>query len=431
MKKRLVALLLCAMTAMTAMAGCGSKEGESVGTESTENSGADVSGTGIGSSEVSYDNYVSVDFDLNPEELVTLCDYSAIPVELTEDYTVDDGDVSDYFAQFFSYYGPFYTADDTKTTVEEGDIVNVDYVGKLDGEAFEGGTAENQNIDVYNNCAAGGSSSYIEGFTDGLKGASVGDVIDCNVTFPDEYPNNKDLAGKEVVFTFTVNSIQKEVTLEEVDDTFAKDYFQAESVDAMYENIRQYLEQNAESSKESAIYTAMQDYLLANSTVDVPEDYLEARTYNLKQQFIASNCNGDESQLESYLSTYYGLTVEEAEEQWKDMMTENISLELIMQVICDEMGIEADESGFLSYVNNIVTNNSFDSEKTLYETYGYGDADWGKKYFEVIYRGNLAFDELRQTAVVTVKEPAEDTESVETTEELEEDTESAGDTQAE
>ena len=79
-----------------------------------------------------------------------------------------------------------------------------------------------------------------------------------------------------------------------------------------------------------------------------------------------------------------------------------------MQVICDEMGIEADESGFLSYVNNIVTKNSFDSEKTLYETYGYGDADWGKKYFEVIYRGNLAFDELRQTAVVTVKEPAED-----------------------
>lgn len=61
MKKRLVALLLCAMTAMTAMAGCGSKEGESVGTESTENSGADVSGTGIGSSEVSYENYVSVD----------------------------------------------------------------------------------------------------------------------------------------------------------------------------------------------------------------------------------------------------------------------------------------------------------------------------------------------------------------------------------
>lgn len=67
---------------------------------------------------------------------------------------MDDQKVKDYFKQMFDNYGPFYTADPDKTTVEEGDIVNVDYVGKLDGTAFSGGTAENQNIDVYQNASA-------------------------------------------------------------------------------------------------------------------------------------------------------------------------------------------------------------------------------------------------------------------------------------
>ena len=103
--------------------------------------------------------------------------------------------------KIFTQGGPFYTADPDKTTVEEGDIVNVDYVGKLDGEAFSGGTAEDQNIDVSNNSSASGSG-YIDGFTDGLIGASVGDVIDSNVTFPDEYPNNPDLAGKKLYYIY-------------------------------------------------------------------------------------------------------------------------------------------------------------------------------------------------------------------------------------
>ena len=142
---------------------------------------------------------------------------------------MDDQKVKDYFKQMFDNYGPFYTADPDKTTVEEGDIVNVDYVGKLDGTAFNGGTAQNQNIDVYQNASATGTG-YIDGFTDGLKGASVGDVIDCDVTFPDDY-GNTDLAGKAVVFTFTVNSIQKEMTIDDVDDAFAKEQFQVDTVD--------------------------------------------------------------------------------------------------------------------------------------------------------------------------------------------------------
>ena len=94
-------------------------------------------------------------------------------------------------------------------------------------------------------------------------------MIDSNVTFPDEYPNNPDLAGKEVVFTFTVNSIQKEVTMDTMDDEFALEQFGVDSVDGVYEQVRQYLESSAESTHKNDIYSALEDYLLENCTVDV------------------------------------------------------------------------------------------------------------------------------------------------------------------
>lgn len=98
-------------------------------------------------------------------------------------------------------------------------------------------------------------------------------MIDSNVTFPDEYPNNPDLAGKEVVFTFTVNSIQKEVTMDTMDDEFASKQFGADSVDGVYKQVRQYLESSAESTHKNDIYSALEDYLLENCTVDMPADY--------------------------------------------------------------------------------------------------------------------------------------------------------------
>ena len=229
MKKRTLALLLCMATAATLTA-CGDKDGAVSETEATEA----VEATETASE---YTGKRSGEFDLDYDKYVTLADYSNIEVSISGDYEVDDTDVEDYITQMFDYYGPYYEADDSKTVIEDGDIVNVDYVGKLDGEAFDGGTAENQNIDVTNNCAAGGSTSYIDGFTDGLVGASVGDEIDCDVTFPDDYQNT-DLAGKAVVFTFTINSIQKEITQDQMTDDFVADNFGVDSVDAMNEQVK-------------------------------------------------------------------------------------------------------------------------------------------------------------------------------------------------
>lgn len=418
MKKKLVALMLSAMMAAT-IVGCGNKsnDGENVGT-------TEEAVTTEQTETASAINYESPSFDLNGADYVTLCDYQKIPVKISGDYTVEDADVTDYFTQMFSYYGPYYQADDTKTTVGDGDIVNVDYVGKLDGEAFDGGSAKGQNIDVDKNSAAGGSTTYIEGFTDGLKGASVGDVIDCDVTFPADYTQT-DLAGKAVVFTFTVNSIQKEMTIDEVDDTFAKEQFQADTVDDMYTQIRTYLESTATSQQQSDTYSAIQDYLLENCTVDIPEDYLTARVNDFEKQFVQNYCSGDASQLETYLSSNYGKTVDEAREEWNSGMKQNISLEFIMQAIAQAEKIELDEDGYATYVQNLVSNGGYETEDALYKNYGYDDAAFGEKYLRQIYVDNLALSNIKDTAEVTITESTESTDGTESADGTESTTEEA------
>lgn len=409
MKKRSMALLLAAM--MIVAAGCGdNKNGESIeGTEGTENI-ADTEGA----QTQDVITAASSMFELKGSDYVQLCDYSALELAISGEYEVQDGDAEDYFEQMFAANGPFYMEDTSATTIGDGAIVNVDYVGKLNGEAFDGGSAQQQLIDVDNNCAAGGAGSYIDGFTEGLKGASVGDVIDCDVTFPETY-SNADLAGKPVVFTFTVNSIQKEMTVADVDDTFAQEQFQVETVDDMYAQIRTYLEQSAEYNKQRDTYTAAQDYLIENSTVSVPEDYVEARLADYKRQFVDANCEGDESQFGEYATTYYGKTAEELEQSWSESMAESVKLELIMDAIAEKLGLSLDEEAFTTNVSNMATNNGYSDLSQMYALYGYGDAAYGETYLKKLYLYDEALDKILETANVTVTEP-EEAEVVENTE---------------
>lgn len=94
--------------------------------------------------------------------------------------------------------------------------------------------------------------------------------IDCDVDISGMIMANTDLAGKAVVFTFTVNSIQKEMTIDDVDDTFAKEQFQVDTVDEMYDQIRSYMESSAEYNKQKDTTTAVQNYLIDNCEAEVP-----------------------------------------------------------------------------------------------------------------------------------------------------------------
>jgi trigger factor len=381
-----------------AASGCGNTVGD--GTVSTETASADEDASS-GSDVVSASRAF---MDIKGSDYVTLCDYSAIEVTITGDYDVTDDDVTEYFSQMFSSYGPFYMVDDTKTVVEEGDIVNVDYVGTLDGEAFSGGTATSQNVDVSGNCAAGSTSTYIPGFTDGLLGAAVGDTIDCDVTFPDTY-SNTDLAGKAVVFTFTVNSIQKEMEFSDVDDSFAQEQFGVDTLDEVYEQVESYLLQVSAYYKTQDTMSAIQDYLIDNCTVDMPEDFAEARYDDYIRTFVEEELGGDESQLSDY-AEQSGYTVEELEAEWRQNVDDTVKIQLIMDAIAEEMGLTIDETAYSEYVEQLISSGTtygyYSDEDAMYEYYGYGDKVYGESYLRSLYLYDQALEDISENATVTV-----------------------------
>ena len=166
---------------------------------------------------------------------------------------VTDAAVQAYIEKMIANASDYETTE--KTKVENGDCVNIDYEGLQDGVAFSGGTASDQVLEI-------GSGSFIDGFEEGLIGANVGDKLALNLTFPDPYENNPDLAGKEVVFNVTVNSIVTPVpaAYDTLSDAYVArnfSYYGFTTAQGMKDDVKQYLDsQNEyaiENSKRSAI----------------------------------------------------------------------------------------------------------------------------------------------------------------------------------
>lgn len=163
--KRITAVFLCVIMAALVMCSCGNNKGREY-------------------------------YNMNLKKYVTLPEYKGLKVDTSSDEfkkvydEIIDSDVSD---------NDFYVKK-TEGTVAQGDTANIDYCGKLNGEAFDGGTAEGYDLEI-------GSGNFIEGFEDGLIGVSIGSTVDLNLTFPANY-GSQDLAGKAVVFTVKVNYVR-------------------------------------------------------------------------------------------------------------------------------------------------------------------------------------------------------------------------------
>lgn len=379
MNKKIIAVLLSA-SLLTSMTACGG------GKDSTE----------------STTTTLSVDFDIDYAKQVTkLCDYSSIPVEISSGYEITNDAINEYFASIVnSYGGNGYHEITDRTTVQEGDYVNVDYTGYKDGEAFEGGAATGVLIDVSGNCAVAGSG-YIDGFTAGIIGNNVGDTVECDVTFPEQY-QSEELAGQAVVFKFVINGIYDSVPLgiDEVDDKFVEDLFGAKlgvtTVDSLKEAINQELEQN----KKSATSEAIVKYIVENSTIDVPDDYLDARV-EAYANYFASTYVTDGSSLDDYLKNNYNTSEADAKKSWRSSLLEQAKEEFVLGYIAELEGIEVDETVYSEYVTNYVSYNNMTSEDQLFEYAGMGDVEAGKKDIRNRYIQNLALDKIAENAQIT------------------------------
>jgi FKBP-type peptidyl-prolyl cis-trans isomerase (trigger factor) len=413
MKKQIIALML-GLTMVITATGCGASDNGSTGSESTEssssaddsteNSGTESDSTSedADSSDGSADGLSSVQMNVDPAEHVTsLCDYEGVPISLSSYYEVSDETISEATMELLSGYNLDVKEVTDRTIVEAGDYVNVDYTGYQEGEAFSGGSATDVLIDVSNNMSVGGTTGFIDGFSDGLIGAEVGTTIDCDVTFPEDYGVDS-LNGQTVVFEFVINGIYAPATLDEIEDSAIEEVFGDSYGITSVESLQAFVKQYLESSHYSAVVSAVKDYVLENSTFDLPEDYMDARLQEYEKTFADSYCEEGQT-LEEYFQTNYSIELSEAEEELKDYLEEQVSTEFAFAVIADQIGIEMDEEEYAAYVDNFITSEyaDFTTEDDVYGYFGAGSIEDGMEYLRELYRINKAIDYVAESAVVT------------------------------
>jgi trigger factor len=380
MKKKAVTLLLAMAMVMTSAAGCG-KKAENKSTKKTEQAAA-----------VTY----------HAADYVKLGDYKNLSITLDNDYTADDKAVKQYMQKLIEQASDqSFEKDKSQKTVKKDSIVNVDYKGIKDGKAFEGGTAKDQTIDVAGNKEASGSTGYIDGFTDGLVGAKVGDTVSSEVTFPENY-SSKELAGQRVTFEFKVNYICKKVTLANVDKDFLNDNFNVKTLEEFKDYAKKRLEGENASNKASEIRSKVIAKLTEISKVEAyPSGLIDERMEDYQSQFEARNLAKGQS-LEAYLKNTYNVTLEDFKKEIRKQVKENVKTELIFTAIADAEGIKVDQDGFDKYVSNLMMQYSLKTKAQLYKFHG-RTQELGKAYIRTIYLCNKAVDACVDKAKVVTK----------------------------
>lgn len=401
MKKRMIALLLC-MTTVFAMTGCGN--GSQKGTEAATESSVQETYNGPSSAQM--------DIDLS-KQVTKLADYKGIDVTITGDYDVTDEQVNERTLALLNYRGVKGAEVTDRDTVQDGDLVLVDYTGYHNNEAFDGGSATDVMIDVSNNCEATQQTGYIDGFSDGLIGAKVGEETSSDVKFPDEYSNNPDLAGEMTTFKFKVKGIYKALTLDDLTDAQVKENFsdaQIETKEDLIKNVRAMMESQASSSKSQDTVNKVQTYMLDNSEVTIPHEYLEARLAEYQAQYTRDNV-GDTQTLEEYLQAN-NTTLADMQKTWKTSLEKQIKLEFIFDRIAELEGLEIDQDKYEQFIDYIISsgNSELSTEASIYDYYGNGNKEDGKKNLKRLYLTNDALSFVIENANVTVQK-ADSTEN--------------------
>ena len=316
---------------------------------------------GNGDAAVNYSLGLTTDgrYDgVNLKDYVTLGQYTGIQYDEST-LTVKEEDIQKKIDSIMSSHT--YKEDVTDRAVEDGDTLNIDYVGKVDGVEFEGGSTKGAGTEV-----TIGVTSYIDDFLEQLIGHKPGETFDINVTFPDPYQNNPDLAGKEATFTVTINKIIVTHTFELTDDfvmeNLNKDYGYT-SVENMRETI-------AKDLRESQVTTALMETIFKNCTVsEVPQKLVDNEVSNVIKQlkFSALQYSLDYTTLMSY---YYGVDSEEAfRTKYEEDIRNSISQYMTLLAIAEQENLIATEQNVKDYFKAEM---DADDISSYVEQYGYG-----------------------------------------------------------
>ncbi len=265
---------------------------------------------------------------LKPE--VKLGKYKGVKVEKVE-AEVTDEDIEKRLEQDREQNARLVAADDKE--IEEGDQAIIDFEGFVDDKPFEGGKGEDYPLVI-------GSHSFIDTFEDQLVGKKVGDEVDVNVTFPEQY-QAEELAGKPALFKVKVKEI-KVKELPELDDEFAQEVSEFDTLDEYKEDIKKKLQEAKENEAKRETESRIIEAIIKDSEMDIPEKMIDTACDQMVEEF-ARNMQMQGIAFEQYLQMT-GSTLEQMKEQVKPQAEARVQSSLVLEAIVDAENIEAKDA---------------------------------------------------------------------------------------
>lgn len=254
-------------------------------------------------------------------------DYKGIEVEKKE-YNVQEEDIQKELDALVEKNARMIAVEDR--TVKEQDMVIIDYKGMVDGVAFEGGTAERQSLTI-------GSGQFIPGFEEQLVGKNIGDEVEVKVTFPEEY-HAEELAGQDAIFEVKIHEI-KEKELPVLDDEFAKDVSEFDTLEELKNDIKNNLEENAKNRAEQDLRNSVIEAIANKVDIEIPKAVIERQIDNMLADFDYR------LQYQGLNLQYYfqltGTTEENLREQMRADATQTVKNELVLEEIGKQENIVA------------------------------------------------------------------------------------------
>lgn len=241
--------------------------------------------------------------------------------------------------------------DVTDRAAEMGDTATIDFEGFTDGVAFEGGKGENYPLEL-------GSGSFIPGFEEQVAGHSIDEEFDVNVTFPEEYA--AELAGKEAVFKCKIHEI-KATELPELDDEFAKDVSEFDTLDELKEDLKKKLSDSKEAKAKTDIENQLLDQVVEGMEADIPECMFAKRTDEMMQEYSYQLQNSG-IDLDTYLQ-YMGQDKETFKASLKDGAEKQVKLSLALTAVIEAEKIEPTEEEINDEAAKIGANYGMDAEQ--------------------------------------------------------------------
>jgi trigger factor len=382
MKKKslLLGTCLCLMLSLAACSKSKTSEGDNV----TPTAGEVASGGAITSGgAIDAGNLPSTDSDV----VVTLGQYKGIEVTLTSSEVTDE-EVQQQLDSFNQSYGvPIKVTD--RTDVKDGDTVNIDYEGKIDGVAFEGGTATGSALTI-------GSGQFIDGFEDGLIGKNVGETLDVPATFPADY-DNADVAGKEAIFTVTINYIQSGEYEPLTDAVVAANDTNGNKTVADYEA---YIRESIKTSKETSAQQKKEIDIVTKAIENATFTNLEQSEFDTQAASMTEYYTNTATQYGIDLATYVyyffgGMSIEDFNKELAKAAEFNVKQKYLLDAVVAEEKLELTETEYTDMLTQYMTDYEYTDAEKFVTDFG------GKETVEKSMILDKAMDLILDSAVVT------------------------------